>query len=107
MALFLSKHEEVYVFGGSDNVSSIFDLFDKVYFLKTDPALQQQRLKSQDRQTPNLDRNEEGVVIWGDWFEQLAIERHIPFINADQTPEQIFQSISSGRIPSANFIQSN
>lgn len=95
MASFLSKYDDVYVFGGSGNVSRVFDLFDKVYFLKIDPKLQRQRLQSADRQTPDLDKNEDGIVIWGDWFEQLAIEHHIPFINADQTPDQIFQLVSA------------
>jgi len=93
MALFLARQEDVYIFGGSGNVHRVFDLFDKVYFLKIDPGLQLRRLQSPGRQTPDMDKNEQGVMIWGDWFEQLAIEHHIPFINADQTPDQIFQLI--------------
>lgn len=79
----------------SGNVSRVFDLFDKVYFLKIDPEVQRQRLQCTGRQTPELDKNEEGIVIWGDWFEQLAIEHHILFNNADQTPDQIFRLISA------------
>lgn len=91
---FVSKYDDVYVFGGSGNVWDMFDLFEKVYFLQIDPGLQKQRLMSPGRPTPRMDVNDEGLVIWGAWFEQMARERGIPSVNADQTPEQIFQIIS-------------
>jgi shikimate kinase len=95
LAGFLAQHTDVYVFGGSGNIAGVFNLFDKVYFLKIGPELQKKRLLSPDRPTPNMDVNEDGFVIWGDWFEQLAKEQNIPFINADQTPEEIYKIISS------------
>lgn len=91
---FVNQFDDVYVFGGSGNVWSVFDLFDKVYFLKIDPGLQRLRLMSSERPAPLLDVNSHGVVIWGAWFEQMATEKGIPFVDADQTPEQIFQTIS-------------
>ncbi|WP_214073652.1 hypothetical protein [Mucilaginibacter sp. dw_454] len=97
MAGFIDQFDDVYVFGGSGNVWSVFDLFDKVYFLKIEPQLQRQRLMSPHRPTPLMDMNDEGFVIWGDWFEQMAKEKDIPFVDADQTPEQIFEIISQNR----------
>jgi len=94
MARFISRFDDIYVFGGSGNVWSVFDLFDKVYFLQIDPQLQKQRLMSPGRPTPLMDMNNEGLIIWGSWFEQMAKEKNIPFVNANQTPEQIFQIIS-------------
>ena len=94
MARFISRFDDIYVFGGSGNVWSVFDLFDKVYFLQIDPQLQKQRLMSPGRPTPLMDMHNEGLIIWGSWFEQMAKEKNIPFVNANQTPEQIFQIIS-------------
>lgn len=84
----------MYVFGGSGNIARVFDLFDKVYFLKVEPELQKERLCSPARPTPLMDKNEEGIVIWGGWFEELAIQQNIPFVDASLTPEEIFTIIS-------------
>ena len=93
MQTFLAQFEEVYVFGGSGNVASVFHLFDRVYFLDVSPELQKERILSTTRPTPMMDKNDDGVVIWGDWFKQLAKELNIPFIDASQTPEAIYQLI--------------
>ena len=95
MAGFLEKFTNVYVFGGSGNVASVFHLFDKIYFLKVDPETQKERLLSRSRPTPLLDANDDGLVIWGGWFAEFARKQNIPFVDASQTPEQIFEIISS------------
>jgi len=96
LARFVNRFDDVYVFGGSGNVWSVFDLFDKVYYLQVEPELQKRRLMSPDRPTPLMDiNNTDGLVIWGAWFEQMAIEKGIPFVNADQTPAEVFQIISN------------
>jgi len=41
-----------------------------------------------------MDVNGEDLIVWGKWFEQMAKEKKIPFIDASQTPEQILQIIS-------------
>ena len=91
---FIDKFEDVYVFGGSGNIFSVLGLFDKVYFLKIDPELQKQRLLNRARENPAMDVNENGIVIWGDWFEDEAKKRNIPFIDASLTPKQIFDLIN-------------
>jgi len=93
MKKFLDSHNTVYIFGGSGNMGNVFGLFDKVYFLKVEPALQKERLKSPLRPTPLMDSNEDGPVIWGQWLEEFARSKGIPFINADQTPEEIYEAI--------------
>lgn len=95
MARFLASQDAVYVFGGSGNVASVFNLFDRIYFLKIDRKLQLARLKSPLRPSPAMDQNAEGAVIWGQWLEELALAQNIPFINANQTPEEIYREISS------------
>ena len=63
LADFLNRHDEIYIFGGSGNVTDVFDLFDKVYFLKIAPELQRERLRSPLRKTPDLDFGEEGMIV--------------------------------------------
>ena len=92
LAGFLSQYSTVYIFGGSGNIFTMFDLFDAVYFLKVAPALQRERLLA--RGTPLMDMDENGLVVWGDWLEEQARERGIPFIDASQTPQQILAIIS-------------
>jgi hypothetical protein len=96
LASFLADHQDVFIFGGSGNIANVLDLFDQVYFLKIDPALQKQRLLSPDRPTPYLDFDEKGEpIIWGDWLEDLALDKGIPFVDANQSPEAIYRHISN------------
>jgi len=94
MAEFISRFTDVYVFGGSGNVGSVFHLFDKVYFLKIDPEVQKERLLSRSRPAPLMDSNDEGLVIWGGWFEDYARKLNIPFVDGSLTPQEIFEVIS-------------
>jgi hypothetical protein len=41
-----------------------------------------------------MDFDEEGIIIWGDWLEQEAKKRNIPFIDATLSPGQILNIIS-------------
>ncbi|HEY4323687.1 MAG TPA: hypothetical protein VGN20_06865 [Mucilaginibacter sp.] len=94
LAAFLNKFPDVYIFGGSGNVFDTFELFDKIYFLKVDPELQKTRIKNSSRKNPMMDMNENSLVVWGEWFEVQAKQRNIPFLDASQTPAQIFNIIS-------------
>ncbi|HEY4289299.1 MAG TPA: AAA family ATPase [Puia sp.] len=91
---FTSAGSDVYIFGGSGNIFNLLDLFDRVYFLKIEPGLQWQRLRSPSRPTPDMDVDADGLVVWGAWFEEQAQKHHIPFIDAALTPAQIFELIS-------------
>ncbi|HWB23941.1 MAG TPA: AAA family ATPase [Chitinophagaceae bacterium] len=93
LAELLSRFPEVYVFGGSGNVFDMLPLFDKVYFLKIDPALQKERIRNAKDRDAKMDFNEDELVIWGGWFEQEAQKRDITFIDASLTPEEIFEVI--------------
>jgi hypothetical protein len=72
LAGFLERFSDVYIFGGSGNIANVFDLFDKVYFLKVEPEFQKERLRSASRPNPMIDKNEDGVVVWGNWLEDFA-----------------------------------
>jgi dephospho-CoA kinase len=91
---FLDQFTEVYVFGGSGNIFSMLDLFDKTYFLKVEPHIQKERILHSSRATPQMDFDENGIVTWGDWLEQEAQKRAIPFIDATLLPGQILEIIS-------------
>lgn len=92
---FLNQFSDVYVFGGSGNIFNVTHLFDKTFFLKVEPHVQKERILHSSRETPLLDFDEKGLVIWGDWIEQEAKKRYIPFIDATLTPNQIFDIISN------------
>jgi len=94
MAEFIDKFSDIYIFGGSGNVGSVFHLFDRIYFLKIDPEVQRERLLSRTRPTPLMDSNDAGLVIWGGWFEDYARQLNIPFVDGSLTPQEIFGVIS-------------
>jgi len=94
LAQFLNKFSDVYIFGGAGNLFDVFDLFDKIYFLKVDAPLQKERILNTSREKPLMDVNDNGIVIWGDWLEQEANKRNVPIIDAALTPEEIFTIIS-------------
>ena len=91
---FVNQFTDVYVFGGSGNMTQVFDLFDKLYCLKISPQLQKERLTNGTRETPQMDSNKDGLVIWGDWLEELAKRNNIPFVDAALTPLEIYAIIS-------------
>lgn len=91
---FLADRSDVYLFGGSGNIFDVTDLFDRVFFLKIERTVQKERLLHSSRETPLMDFDEKGLVIWGDWTEGEARKRNIPFIDATLSPDQIFEIVS-------------
>jgi adenylate kinase family enzyme len=93
LAEFLNKYSDVYIFGGSGNIFTMFDLFDKIYFLKVEPQIQKERILNSSQRNSQMDINEDGLVIWGGWLEEAAKKDNVPFIDASLTPKQIFAII--------------
>ena len=91
---FLGIHSDIYIFGGSGNIFDMTDLFDRTFFLKIEPNIQKERILHSSRETPLMDFNEDGIIIWGNWIEQEAKTRNIPFIDATLSPDKIFEIIS-------------
>ena len=91
---FLDKFSDVYVFGGSGNIFDVLSLFDKTFFLKIEPDIQKARILHSTRATPLMDFDESGIVTWGDWIEEEARKRNIPFIDATLLRDEIFEIIS-------------
>ena len=90
---FLSKYGDVYLFGGAGNIFNVFDLFDKVYFLKVNRQLLEERLHRSSSRNQMMDTNNNSLVIWGDWLEEQATKQGIHFIDGSLTPAHIFDII--------------
>jgi len=97
LANFLKDHKDVYVFGGSGNIFNMFDLFDRIFFLKIKPQLQKERILNSSQRNPLMDINKDGLVIWGDWLAEEAKKHNVPFIDASLTPEDIFAILQRGQ----------
>jgi len=91
---FLNRFPDVYIFGASGNVFKMFELFDKVYFLKVDTETQKKRLAGSPNRNPNLDFKQNELIIWGQWLEQAAREHDIPFLDGTLHPSEIYSIIS-------------
>lgn len=96
LADFLKDKEEVYLFGLAGNVFDMLNLFDKVYFLKVKPELIEDRLMHETRINPmgNTKYQREAVLAYAREIEKKASELGIKMIDADQTPEAIFDSLN-------------
>lgn len=92
---YLNKNQDIYLFGVSGNIFDMLDLFDKVYFLKVEPDLQEERLLHQSRENPmgNTEYQRENAAAWGQQIEQKAKTLGIEFIEATLSPEEIFKLI--------------
>lgn len=92
---FIKENEPVIIFGLSGNCFSMLDLFDKVYYLDINPAEIKKRLKSQNRLNPMGKTKEQTdlVIKYMTSIRHKAAELKIPFISANQSPEQIINQI--------------
>lgn len=95
---FLSKFNDVFIFGGSGNLFNLFDLFDSVFFLKTDLQTQYERIRRSTTRNSQLDFQNNDIVIWGQWLEEEARKRNIPFVDGTLSPEEIYSIISSEKM---------
>jgi len=92
---FIKENEPVIIFGLSGNCFKMVDLFDEVYYLDINPADLEKRLKNQNRLNPMGKTKEQAdlVIKYMETIRQKAAELKIPFINANQSPEQIMNQI--------------
>jgi len=92
---FISKYNNVFIFGGAGNLFSMIDLFDRVYFLKIDSQTQKERIQNSTTRNSQLDFQNNNLVIWGKWLEEEARKKNIPFISGTLSPKEIYSIISS------------
>ena len=94
LTAFLSAFSDVYIFGASGNIFKMFDLFDRVYFLKIDAETQRKRLWHAPDRDAHLDFRQDELIIWGQWLEEAAKQKNIPFIDGTLPPLVIYSMIT-------------
>lgn len=92
---YLIKNPNTILLGVSENIFDMFDLFDKVYYLDISENKQDERLRHKSRDNPmgSTEYQRKNAIIWGQTLKQKARELGIKFIDATQTPEEIYKKI--------------
>ncbi|QQR78141.1 MAG: AAA family ATPase [Candidatus Moraniibacteriota bacterium] len=92
---FLKQQDSVYLFGMSGNAFDMVDLFDKTYFLKATPEILANRLRHESRENPmgKTDYQLQNALDWAKEIEQEASSRGIATLDANKSPEEIFDEI--------------
>lgn len=86
----------VYIFGLAANTLKLADLFDKSYYLDVSPEVLQRRFAENERTNPMGQTEEQQAAILNDLggFAQKAKEKGLIFVQADQSPEEIYKIVS-------------
>jgi adenylate kinase family enzyme len=94
---FLAKYADtdVFIFGGAGNIFKLFDLFDRIYFLKINSKIQKKRIQNSKDRNSQLDFLNDDIVMWGKWLEEEARKKNIPFIDATLSSKEIYSIISA------------
>ena len=93
---FLQDQTEIYLFGMAGNVFDMINLFDRVYFLKTQPKILAERLRRKSRENPmgKTEYQLKNALQYAKEIEGPAHKLGITMIDAEQTPESIFQQLN-------------
>lgn len=94
---YLKEKDEIYLFGSAGNITKMFDLFDKVYFLKIAPDLQKERLTHKTRKNPmgNTEYQRGNAIKWAKELEKKAKSAGARFIDATLSPKEIYDLLKS------------
>ena len=65
----LGEHEELYLFGASDNMYDFIGLFDKAYYLKADKDLLSERLEARKTSNDEFGKTKEQRKLVFSWIE--------------------------------------
>ncbi|MEA3273403.1 MAG: hypothetical protein U9Q72_02305 [Patescibacteria group bacterium] len=87
----------VYLFGLATNVLDVVDLFDKAYYLDMSSEVLKKRFVKNERTNPMGQTQEQQEAILRDLsnFAQKAKEKGLIFVQADQSPEDIYKTVAS------------
>lgn len=96
---YLIENSDVYLFGASGNVLDMLDLFDKVYYLDVPDEVQDVRLQHESRENPmgNTQFQRKNAIKWGHELRNKAKDMGIEFIDATDSPEEIYKQISASK----------
>lgn len=86
----------IYLFGLASNVLDVTDLFDKTFYLDVSPEVLQERFIKNERTNPMGQTKEQQAKILNNLgvFAQKAKGKGLIFIQANQTPEEIYKIVS-------------
>ena len=92
---FLAQNPDVYLFGNSGNMSTMMNLFDKIYFLKVPTDIILKRLDHKTRTNPmgKTDEQKKEVIGWTKENEKEAKTLGFKFINGTLSPSEILELI--------------
>lgn len=94
---YLRKSRELYLFGVSDNIYEMIDLFDAVYYLDLVPAELEKRLTNQERRNPVGRTEEERRVVMreAERLREKARDLGVEYVDASLTPDEVLKRIRS------------
>ena len=86
----------VYLFGLAANVLNVVDLFDKAYYLDMSPEVLKKRFAENERTNPmgQIEKQQEAILRDLSGFAQKAKENGLIFVQADQSPEDIYKIVA-------------
>ena len=92
---YLEKQKQIYLFGLSQNVFDMVDLFDKVYYLHLRPKLVDEHLRSKKRKNPwgHYKKQRDLTVKGLGELKTLAKKHKCKIIKANVTPDELFHEI--------------
>jgi shikimate kinase len=94
---YLSKQNDIYIFGLSGNIFSTIDLFGRVYFLEVSPDNLRTNLRHKSRKNPmgKTDCQLKNALKYAEEIKEQAKKLGLKIIDAtDKTPENFFKIIS-------------
>ena len=85
----------IYLFGLATNVFDVIELFDRAYYLNMSPELLKERFSNNKRTNPmgNTKEQQEAILRALSSFAQKAKEKGLIFVQADQSPEDIYKKV--------------
>jgi adenylate kinase family enzyme len=86
----------IFLFGLAANVLDAIDLFDKAFYLDMTPEVLRERFSNNKRSNSMGQTEEQQQTILRDLsnFAQKAKDKGLIFVQADQTPEQIYKIVA-------------
>lgn len=94
---YLTKQDDIYIFGISSNVFNIFDLFDKVYYLSVPSEIIRQRLDNPERENPmgKTEEQKQAIIKDMEFNQKKTLDRGGQLLDGTKTPEEIYKIINS------------
>lgn len=93
LAKFLSKTKDIILFGSFGNLSEVYDLFDRSFFLKVDPVTLRNRFKKRKAKFGKTEDQVKSAISWSRKAKRIAKKLGFKFIDSTLNPDEIFLRI--------------